>query len=283
MVIADIKLASSVPTDVILFNIDSKSETSGRKDKDTILNVFLKVFNEKLGYSTNPYVADLERHLDEEGLYETFKEKYEELTGDNWIDVRHKFNFFKERVVKTLETMNFMTLETANDWSKSTIKPYGISVGRFVDMVDEYLKTKESNHHIVFLVDEMGQYIGDNTDLMLNLQTITEDLGTICQGKAWVIVTSQQDVDSIIEVVGRDFSKIQGRFDTRLSLTSANVDEVIKLRILEKNETAKETLTVLYENKETVIRNLIIFKDEIEKKLYEDKKDFYKVDRKSVV
>ncbi len=81
----------------------------------------------------------------------------------------------------------------------------------------------------------MGQYIGDDTDLMLNLQTITEDLGTACQGKAWIVVTSQQDIDSITEVKGRDFSKIQGRFDTRLNLTSANVDEVIKLRILEKN------------------------------------------------
>lgn len=277
MVIADIKLASSVPTDVILFNIDSKSETSGKKDKDTILNVFLKVFNEKLDYSTNPYVADLERHLDEEGLYNTFKEKYMELTGDNWINARHKFNFFKDKVVKTLAAMDYMDLETANDWSKSTIKPYEISIDRFVEMVNEYLKTKGNNHHIIFLVDEMGQYIGENTDLMLNLQTITEDLGTVCQGKAWVAVTSQQDVDSIMEVVGRDFSKITGRFDTRLSLTSANVDEVIKLRILEKNQTAKETLTVLYENKETVIRNLLIFKDEIEKKLYEDKKDFYKV------
>ena len=74
MVVADMKLASSVPTDVILFNIDSKSETAGKKDKDTILNVFLKVFNGKLGYSANPHVADLERLLDAEGQYETFKE-----------------------------------------------------------------------------------------------------------------------------------------------------------------------------------------------------------------
>ncbi|MBE6064446.1 BREX system P-loop protein BrxC [Clostridium cochlearium] len=277
MVVADMKLASSVPTDVILFNIDSKSETSGKKDKDTILNVFLKVFNEKLGYSTNPHVADLERQLDEEGLYETFKEKYKEITGDTWVASRHKFNFFKDRVINTLVEIQFMSLETARDWAKTTTKPYEISISGFAQMVNEYLESKGENHHIVFLVDEVGQYIGDDTNLMLNLQTITEDLGRICQGKAWVIVTSQQDIDSITEVKGRDFSKIQGRFDTRLSLTSANVDEVIKLRILEKTQTANETLSILYENKETIIRNLIIFNDSSEKKLYEDKKDFCKV------
>ena len=277
MVVADMKLACSVPTDAILFNIDSKSESSGQKGKDAILNVFLKVFNEKLGYSTDPHVADLERMLDEEGLYEDFQAKYLEITGDDWKASRHKFNFYKDRVVEALVALEVMSLETAKDWRDSTTKPYEISIERFAHMVNEYLKKKGDDHHIVFLVDEMGQYIGDNSDLMLNLQTITEDLGKICQGRAWIVVTSQQDIDAITEVMRHDFSKIQGRFDTRLNLTSANVDEVIKMRILKKNQVANQTLGVLYDNKETVIRNLIVFNDTVEKKLYADKRDFCEV------
>ncbi len=277
MTLADIELALSISTDVISFNIDSKSETSGTKDKDTILNVFLKVFNEKLGYSTNPHLADLERQLDDDGRYDEFKSRYEKISGDSWVDSRHKFNFRKDRVVKTLVDMDYMAEETANDWSRSTVNPYEISISSFAQMVKEYLDKKEEKHQIVFLVDEMGQYIGDNSDLMLNLQTITENLGSYCQGRAWVIVTSQQDIDSITEVMGRDFSKIQGRFDTRISLTSANVDEVIKLRILDKTPVAQDTLEILYDNKETIIKNLIIFNDTAEKKLYENKKDFAKV------
>ena len=109
---------------------------------------------------------------------------------------------------------------------------------------------------------------------MLNLQTVTEDLGIACAARAWVIVTSQQDIDSITKVKGRDFSKIQGRFDTRLSLSSADVAEVIRKRILEKNDTARSSLTVLYDIKETEIKNKIIFDDEIEKKLYSGREDF---------
>src|SRR5699024_6123393 len=138
----------------------------------------------------------------------------------------------------------------------------------------KYLDKKESNHHIVFLIDEIGQYIGDDSKLMLNLQTVTEDLGTACGGKAWIIVTSQQDIDSITKTKGNDFSKIQGRVDTRLSLSSANVDEVIKKRILEKNEAGKQTLTLLYDDKATVIKNLILFNDGVEKKLYSDRENF---------
>ena len=277
MVVADMKLAASIPTDVILFNIDFKSETSGIKHKDTILNVFLKVFNEHLGYSDNPHVADLERLLDEEDLYEKYKEKYKEINKKEWIKERNKFNFFTNKVVNTLTEINFMDRESAKNWADRTKSSYEISVENFCKKVNDYIVSKGKNHNIVFLVDEVGQYIGDDTDLMLNLQTITEELGNLSKGKAWIVVTSQQDIDSITEVKGRDFSKIQGRFDTRISLTSANVDEVIKLRILDKTKTAIDTLSVLFENNETIIKNLIIFNDGIDKKLYENKKDFAEV------
>ena len=78
--------------------------------------------------------------------------------------------------------------------------------------------------------------------MMLNLQTLVEELGSRCKGKVWVIVTSQEDIDAVTHVKGNDFSKIQGRFNTRLSLSSASVDEVIKRRILAKNDAAAELL-----------------------------------------
>ena len=112
---------------------------------------------------------------------------------------------------------------------------------------------------------------------MLNLQTVTEELGKECKGKAWVIVTSQQDIDSITKVKGNDFSKIQGRFDTRLSLSSANVDAVIKKRILDKTDVAAQSLRLLYEQKATIIKNLIMFNDGVEKKLYANAEDFEEI------
>ena len=61
-----------------------------------------------------------------------------------------------------------------------------------------------ADHRIVFLVDEVGQFIGTDTHLMLNLQTITEELGTVCKGRAWVVVTSQEDIDAVLgEMAGQ--------------------------------------------------------------------------------
>ncbi|MBK6734349.1 MAG: BREX system P-loop protein BrxC [bacterium] len=128
-------------------------------------------------------------------------------------------------------------------------------------------------------MDEVGQFIGNDTRLMLNLQTITEQLGTVCAGRAWVVVTSQEDLDAVLgELTAskqHDFSKIQGRFKTRLSLSSANVDEVIKRRLLAKNEKAAAPLAAAYEGKHDILRNQLSFvRTGMTFKQYTDQSDF---------
>ena len=275
MILADMKLASSVPTDVVLFNIDSKSEVNGKQSKEAIVSVLHNVFNEMQGFSgSNPHIADLERNLSEKGKYDLFKVKFEEIFGSDWVEARNDFDFIQDDVVETLGEIDFMSEEAARNWCEKATSDYKYKVEDFVALVKKYLDKKDSNHHIVFLIDEIGQYIGDDSSLMLNLQTVTEDLGTVCKGKAWIVVTSQQDIDSITKTKGNDFSKIQGRFDTRLSLSSSDVGEVIKKRILEKNDLGRQTLTLLYDENATVIKNLIVFNDGVEKKLYKDRNNF---------
>lgn len=274
-VLSDMQLAANIPADVVLFNIDSKSESNGKQNKDAIVNVFLKVFNEMQGFcGSMPHIADLERRLVEVGRFDEFKEAFEDEYGDPWEDSRKDFDFIQDSVVDALVSMDYMSEAAARNWCEKAIEPYTISIEDFAKRVKSYIDSKGENHHVVFLVDEIGQYIGDDSKLMLNLQTVTEELGKECLGRAWVIVTSQQDIDSITKVKGNDFSKIQGRFDTRLSLSSANVDAVIKKRILDKTDTAAQTLRLLYEQKATIIKNLIVFNDSAEKKLYANENDF---------
>ncbi|MEA4994185.1 MAG: BREX system P-loop protein BrxC [Oscillibacter sp.] len=275
MVIGDIRLAGGLSTDVVLFNIDSKSDADVKSNKDAIIDVFMKVFNEMQGFcGALPFLAELERKLSDDGQFDAFKAKFEEINGQSWEDAREDFYFIQDEMIDCLAGLNIMSEDAAKNWCEKAADTYSVSIEKFADLVRKYCEKKGNNHHVVFLVDEIGQYIAGDTRLMLNLQTVTEDLGTACGGKAWIIVTSQQDIDSVVSVKGNDFSKIQGRFDTRLSLSSANVDEVIRKRILAKNQTATDTLTLLYDQKEAVIKNLITFTDDAEKKLYADRGDF---------
>ncbi|RKD27636.1 hypothetical protein SAMN02745883_00449 [Caminicella sporogenes DSM 14501] len=279
LVLADMKIAGDVSADIILFNIDSKSDSDSKANKDAIVKVFNKVFNEMQGFCGSiPWVADLERQMVKDSTYEAFKAKFKELSGNTWEEAREDFYFEEDNIVEALAATTKMSIEAAKNWFNRAEENYSLSVEKFASRVREYIESKGGNHHVIFLVDEIGQYIGDDAKLMLNLQTVVEDLGTQCGGRAWVIVTSQQDIDSITKVKGNDFSKIQGRFNTRINLSSANVDEVIKKRILLKNDTAKETLKLLYVEKEAIIKNLITFSaDTPEMKTYKSVDDFIEV------
>ena len=273
MLLADIKRAGSIPTDVILFNIDSKTENSnGTKDK--ILDVFEKVFNEKMGLSITPFVAEIERYIISLGKYEEFKKAFEEKANSPWEEMRNGIQFVEDEFADAYAEVLGKSVDEARNIVERTEKNYTLSVERFAERVRDYIKSKGNNHHIVFLVDEIGQYIGDDRSLMLNLQTIVEDLGLECGGKAWVIVTSQEAIDDVVKVQGNDFSKIQGRFDTKLSLSSSDIDEVIKKRLLDKTDEAKTSLKMIYDKEESIIRNLLTFKTTAYQKVYDNSNDF---------
>ncbi|NSB15660.1 BREX system P-loop protein BrxC [Clostridium beijerinckii] len=278
-ILANMKQAGDISTDVILFNIDSKSDSDSKSNKDAIVNVFNKVFNEMQGFcGSMPWIADLERQMVKDGVYDEFKKAFEEVSGNSWSEARDDFYYEEDSIIAALSQTTKMSEDAARSWYSKCEENYSLSIDSFAKKVKEYSESKGKNHHIIFLVDEIGQYIGDNTGLMLNLQTVVEDLGTKCNGKCWVIVTSQEGLDEFTSVKGNDFSKIQGRFNTRLSLSSANVDEVIKKRILRKKDASSSHLKAFYEQKESIIKNLLTFtSDTAEMKLYKNGEEFAEV------
>jgi len=261
MVYALMEKAASVETETILFNIDAKSNTN-YTSRDAILRVFKKVFDEHRGYyGDNPAISKMEKFLDDEGSFESFKEKYEELTQEPWVGNQSNFYFRGEEIIQALAHASNMTEDSARNWFKKVDQADDLTIESFAEEVKEFVDSKDKNFHLVFLVDEIGQYIGDNRNLMLNLQTVVESLGATSLGKVWVLVTSQESIDDVIKVKGDDFSRIQGRFDTRLSLSSASADEVIKKRILDKKPTVTERLQAVYPEQGPILSNLISFRD----------------------
>lgn len=262
LVYANMQRAAKTETEVILFNIDSESALDNKSKEDAILRVFMKVFYNHRGYyGDHAGVAEMEKYLDKKGVYGAFKEEFAQLAGESWESRRGTFYFDADYVVGALTKVTDMTKDSARNWFDNGVDDVEISIKKFSQEVNDYIETKAKDFHLVFLVDEIGQYIGDNRNLMLNLQTVAEDLGTYCQGKVWIMVTSQESIDSIIKVKGDDFSRIQGRFDTRLSLSSISVDEVIKRRILEKEDYIADKLKALYPEKSAILKNVVSFRE----------------------
>ena len=176
-------------TDVILFNIDSKSEYDSKMDKEAIKDVFMKVFNDHLGYCGSiPFLAEFERKLDLDGRYEEFKAKFAEVNGSSWEESREDYYFIQDEIIESVVSLGIMSENEAKNWAENAQSSYSLSIEKFADYVRRYCESKGNNHHILFLVDEIGQYIADDSKLMVNLQTVAEDLGTACRGKAWIYI-----------------------------------------------------------------------------------------------
>ena len=248
-------------TETILFNIDV--EGFSEKDKTAVLKVFAKMFYNHMGFfGQNRKVVTLEKHLHREGKTEEFRQAYEHKSGKAWVEDRGSFDFRGRFIVPTMVEVLDMSEDDAQAWFNDKEEPE-LTIADMVDDIKEYVSTKPKNYRLLFMIDEAGQYVGTDTDMLLNLQSLTEKIGSECMGKVWVVCTGQEAIDEIIKVRVDEFSRIQARFKTRLSLSSSSVDEVIQKRILKKKPEVFTQLEKLYDRNASGLRNLFSFTDSV--------------------
>lgn len=249
----------TIPATSMLFNIDQKADKSKQAP---LLFTFIDVFNAACGYSGGSRaVARFERDLDANGKYEAFKQAFEARAGKPWQEGRDEAILWDPEIGQAYADV------TGGEPQPDIIGRYEngfmASVDSFTDDVATWLSHQSPDHRVLFMVDEIGQFIGDDTHRMLDLQSIAEDLNTKTAGRAWIVVTSQENLDTIINDQnarqGNDFSKIQGRFSIKLKLNSADTIEVIQKRLLDKKPQYVPELEDLWERRHDDMRTLFEF------------------------
>lgn len=259
----DLKQAAAIPSKSILFNIDQKADVISKTQIDALLAVFVKVFDEMCGYyGKQPYIAQFERELDNDNLLDGFKKTFATLSGKEWEWGRTRPTRVASYIDQAFNQVTGQQTEHVLDKHRDD---YHLSIEDFANQVQDYVEQHSADFRLNFFVDEVGQFIADNVKLMTNLQTIAESLATKCRGRAWVIVTAQEDMTTVIGEMnkqqGNDFSKIQDRFENRMKLTSTDVAEVIQKRLLMKNENGSQILSDIYHTQSENFKTLFDFAD----------------------
>ncbi len=273
----DLKRAVSIPSQSILFNIDQKADVISKTEIDALLSVFVKVFDEACGYyGKQPYIAQFERDLESDGLLDDFKSAFEQVSSKDWDWGRMRAKRVSSNVD---EAYNKVYSQNVTDILDKYRSDYTLSIEDFAEQVAAYISSKGKDFRLNFFVDEVGQYIAENTKLMTNLQTIAESLATKCRGQSWIVVTAQEDMNSVIgemdSKTGNDFTKIQARFSNRMKLTSADVAEVIQKRLLLKNDEGIDVLSKVYHEQVNNFKTLFDFTDGSQQyKNYKDRDHF---------
>lgn len=262
----DLKRAVAIPSKSILFNIDQKADVISKTQIDALLAVFVKVFDETCGYyGKQGHIAQFERDLDSRDCYEQFKSAYELIAGKSWQKGREQSLLESKNIAKAYAQATGGDEVSAIGILDKYRSEYRVSIEDFAEQVHSYIEQQAPSFRLNFFVDEVGQYIAENVKLMTNLQTIAESLATKCRGRAWVIVTAQEDMAMVVGEMGKqqgnDFSKIQARFANRMKLTSTDVAEVIQKRLLMKTEDSINILSDIFHEQSNNFKTLFDFAD----------------------
>ena len=258
--LAEVRNNASCKT--IAFEIKSKLDQA---NPESVTEICLRSFYESLGFASTIWLARLERKLKVEGHYEKFCSAYREQTGRDWLQDRREHGFYIEEITNALA----VSLEKSTQAARDVLENYQRDHARvtpegFAQELCEYLKAQAKEvrprePHIIFVIDEMGQFIGDREDRIHELQSIVEQSGVQGRGRIWFICTSQEALDQVVDRTGlrlNALGKLDARFSTKIPLTGEDVRRVVQDRLLRKNEVTTPAVKTLYSRSEGAIEDL---------------------------
>jgi hypothetical protein len=261
--LGEIKLNTRVRT--IAFEIQSRKSMT---NPNSVGEILLSEFYRDIGLGENFVVARIERRLQQRGLLEKLAETYESMNGVPWrsADGRDDLLTVRGRLSKVLPKVNSKeypdeqsAVRALNDMFRhEKITAEGIA-DELVAWVDAQKTTGGKTQHLVFVVDEMGTFIGDANERIGELNSLAEMIGNKGKGKVWLIVTSQQDLEKVVDrtnfqpaLVGR----LNARFELKPHLISDEITKVVSERILKKHPAEEGALRKLYAENEGSIAAL---------------------------
>jgi hypothetical protein len=255
----------------IAFEIKSKLDQA---NPESVTEICLRSFYESLGLASTVWLARLERKLQIEGRYDAFLATYGAQNEREWITDRQEHGFYLDEITSALAVSLDRSIESAREMLSTYQRDHArVSPENFAREVTDYLSShtaevKPREPHLIFVIDEMGQFIGESGDRIHELQAIIEQAGNQGRGRIWFVCTSQEALDQVVDRTGLRLSalgKLDARFSTKIPLTGEDVRLVVQDRLLRKRESALPELNRLYSSKDGIIEDLCALR--LERKL----------------
>lgn len=257
-------------TTVIMFDILEEAGKLENKVEPIELTIYKQFLSKRGFYTTNLWIAEMEKDLADQGKYEEFISTVESISGKSWSDIRKSRlgqNHIQRALVRVLEEQ-LPTETIAKDYIEDLKKGRSISASELAKELYEYVIKLDNinglNNRLFIIVDEIGQYVSANPDVIGYLQAIESTLARIGGGKLWVAVSSQNKLEQITEQYLKtqdEINKVIDRFEVRVHLTPENLDKVINERVLKKNSEGISTIDGIYEKNKGKLISVLDFKD----------------------
>ena len=247
----------SIPTEVVMFDVSV--DRAVKRATERIAEIMYTVLLRELDYAQDYDIAELEIELEAEGRLDEFTDRCRELFGLEWKKVRTGAQKIS-RASAILHSLDPSTYATQDSWAQSLHgKTADITVGKFVERAFDLSARRRPGKALVFIVDEVGQYVARSADKIEDLRAVVEQFGKTSKNylKAkkttapiWIIVTSQEKLDEVVAAIDSkrvEIAKLQDRFKHRVDLAPADIREVATRRVLAKKDEAVPVLQQLFD------------------------------------
>jgi hypothetical protein len=208
-----------------------------REGESLVLPVYRSLLK-RLGYSSNELLAELEITLEAEGRLQAFETAVLEATNDRpWVQVRD-VALSKNYASRALHLIDVANFPSADSWSKAAAAP-NIDHNWLANRALELLGRRgDGATRLVFVVDEVGQYVARSIQRMFDLQGLAEAFQKK-RGPLWLVVTSQERLSDVVDSLESrqvEYARVQDRFPLRVDLLPSDIHEVTSRRVLDKTD-----------------------------------------------
>jgi hypothetical protein len=241
-------ISEKIPTHAVIFDVST--DRGIRSGNQSLTEIMYGLFLQSLGYAKDLDLSELEIGLEEKGQLARFEEEYKKLFKKDWSTEKGKVAFALSEASRVLHTLEPATYPMADSWVKAVKNKADISPGKLAERAGELMKRRRPGYSLMFVVDEVGQFVARDVQKMLDLQAVVQSLGVKGRGKHWVVVTSQEKLGELVS--GLDDKKIElarlmDRFPQQVHLEPSDISEVTSRRVLSKNAAAQKSLGTLFD------------------------------------
>lgn len=236
------------PTISVFVDLSSGSQVL-KEGESVVLPLYRQLLSE-LGYSREPRLAELEFTLEGDGDLDEFERLFEEANdGKVWKERRHRALAANEASA-AMHLLRPGVYNQPDSWARGSAQYPEITANSFAARALDLLERRRPDHkRVMFVVDEVGQYVATDVQRMLDLQGIAQAFQKQ-DGRLWLVVTSQEALEDIVSSLGGkkvELARVQDRFPLRVDLATSDIAEVVSHRVLAKTPNGKAAVRSIFE------------------------------------
>jgi hypothetical protein len=241
-------IAEHIPTHAVIFDVST--DRGIRSGNQTLTEIMYGQFLQSLGYAKDLDLSELEIALEAENRLSEFEIRYQQRFEKDWNTDKGLVAFSLGRASEVMHLLEPKTYPFADSWVKGIHDRADVSPGKLAERANELMRRRRPGKNLLFVVDEVGQFVARDVQKMLDLQAVVQNLGTKGRGRHWLAVTSQEKLSELVGGLDDkriELARLRDRFPLQVHLEPSDISEVTSRRVLMKNAAAETALGKLFD------------------------------------